>query len=92
MLLDRVRAELRKRHYSPRTEEAYLSWIRRFLRFHGMRHPRDLGKSEIEAFLSRLATGSNVSPATQNQALAAILFLYRDVLGRRRNRSASRSC
>jgi len=78
-LAGRAGAELRKRHYSPRTEEAYLSWIRRYLRFHGMRDPRGMGRQEVEAFLSDLATGSNVSAATQNQALAAILFLYRDV-------------
>ena len=82
-LLDHCRNELRTRRYSQRTEEAYVSWIRRYLRFHGMRHPRDMGKGEIEAFLSRLATRSNVSASTQNQALAAILFLYRDVLGTR---------
>lgn len=82
-LLDRCRREIRTRRYSQRTEEAYVSWIRRFLRFHGMRHPRDLGKREIEGFLSHLATGAGVSAATQNQALAAILFLYRDVLGTR---------
>ncbi len=59
-LLDQVRAELRKRRYSPRTEEAYVSWIRRFIRFHRMRHPRELGKDGIEAFLSALATGSRL--------------------------------
>ncbi|GAB4372780.1 MAG: hypothetical protein Kow00128_21840 [Deltaproteobacteria bacterium] len=80
-LSTRARDELRKRHYSRRTEEVYLSWIRRYLRFHGMRNPRGLNKPEVEAFLSHLATGSNVAAATQNQALAAILFLYRDVLG-----------
>lgn len=76
----RARLELRKRRYSPRTEGVYLSWIRRFLLFHGMRSPRGMGKQEVEAFLSHLATGQSVSAATQNQALAAILFLYRDVL------------
>ncbi len=80
-LLDRFRRELRTRRYSQRTEETYISWVRRFLRYHGMRHPRNMGKKEIEVFLSHLATASNVSAATQNQALAAILFLYRDVLG-----------
>ncbi|KRT73541.1 MAG: integron integrase [Deltaproteobacteria bacterium CSP1-8] len=80
-LLDRVRAELRKRHYSPRTEEAYLSWIARFIRFHRMRHPAEMARSEVEAFLSSLAVDLNVAASTQNQALGALLFLYRDVLG-----------
>jgi integron integrase len=80
-LLDRVRAELRKRHYSRRTEEAYIGWIRNFIRHHGIRHPREMGKEEVEGFLSHLAVGKNVAAATQNQALAALLFLYRDVLG-----------
>ncbi|MGB7971060.1 MAG: integron integrase [Candidatus Deferrimicrobiaceae bacterium] len=81
VLLDRVRDELRKRHYSPRTEEAYTSWIRRFLRFHRMRHPAQMARPEVEAFLSSLAADRNVAASTQNQALAALLFLYRDVLG-----------
>lgn len=79
-LLDQVRSELRKRHYSPRTEEAYISWIRRFIRFHEMRHPVSMGRSEMEAFLSFLATDRNMSASTQNQALGALLFLYRYVL------------
>ncbi|MGA6993833.1 MAG: integron integrase [Candidatus Deferrimicrobiaceae bacterium] len=79
-LLDRVRDELRKRHYSPRTEEAYTSWIRRFLRFHRMRHPAQMARPEVEAFLSSLAADRNVAASTQNQALGALLFLYRDVL------------
>jgi len=80
-LLDRARDELRKRHYRPRTEEAYLSWITRYIRFHRMRHPAEMAKSEVEAFLSSLAVERNVAASTQNQALAALLFLYRDVLG-----------
>ena len=80
-LHDRVRAELRKRHYSRRTEEAYIGWIRNFIRHHGIRHPREMGKEEVEGFLSHLAVGRKVAAATQNQALAALLFLYRDVLG-----------
>jgi len=80
-LLDRARDELRKRHYSPRTEEAYLSWITRYIRFHRMRHPAEMARSEVEAFLSSLAVDRNVAASTQNQALAALLFLYRDVLG-----------
>jgi len=80
-LVDRVRTELRKRHYSGRTEEAYVGWIRDYIRFHGARHPREMGKEEVESFLSHLAVRKNVAAATQNQALAALLFLYRDVLG-----------
>lgn len=81
-LLDRVRAALRLRHMSLRTEEAYVGWIRRYIRFHGLRHPDALGASEVVAFLSDLAVRGRVSAATQNQALAALLFLYREVLGR----------
>ena len=79
-LLDRLVAELRTRHYSPRTEEAYVFWFRRLVLFHGERHPRELGPAEIAAFLSHLAVRERCAPATQNQALAAILFLYRRVL------------
>ncbi len=81
-LLDRVREASRLRHYSRRTEEAYVSWIRRFIVFQGLRHPRDLGESEVTAFLSRLAA-DGLSASTQNQALAALLFLFDVVLGRR---------
>jgi integron integrase len=81
-LLDRVRQAIRVRHYSPRTEQAYVGWMRRFILFHGKRHPRDLGEREVTAFLSRLAT-DGVSASTQNQALSAILFLYEVVLGER---------
>ena len=81
-LLDRLREAVRLRHYSPRTEEAYVGWTRRFIVFHGRRHPRDLGAREVTAFLTHLAaTGSSAS--TQNQALSAILFLFEVVLGRR---------
>jgi integron integrase len=79
-LLDEVRELIRIRHYSIRTEEAYLQWIRRFILFHGKRHPRDMGAPELTAFLSDLAVRRNVAASTQNQALNAILFLYRDVL------------
>ena len=79
-LLDRVRETIRARGYSPRTAEAYCAWIRRFVLFHGRRHPRDLGPPEIEAFLSHLANEQHVAPSTQNQALAALLFLYVQVL------------
>lgn len=80
-LLERVRDRLRTLRYSVRTEQAYVDWIRRFIIFHDLRHPRDMGDREIEAFLSHLAVERNVSASTQNQALNAILFLYRHVLG-----------
>jgi len=79
-LLDQVRERIRVRHYSLRTEDAYLHWIRRFIFFHGKRHPREMGGPEVEAFLSHLATEGRVAASTQNQALSALLFLYRDVL------------
>jgi integron integrase len=79
-LLDQVREVIRMRHYSIRTEQAYVQWIRRFILFHGKRHPRDMGAPELTAFLSDLALQRNVAASTQNQALHAILFLYRDVL------------
>ena len=68
-------------HYARRTVSSYEHWLRRFLRFHRLRHPREMGKAEINAFLSHLATEERVSASTQNQALAALLFLYRTVLG-----------
>lgn len=80
-LLDRAREQIRLRHYSIRTEESYLGWMRRFIRFHQFRHPRDLGPNEVEAFLSSLAVEDNVASATQAQALSALLFLYRVVIG-----------
>lgn len=80
-LLDEVRKAMRLRRMSPRTEEAYVAWMRRYIRFHGRRHPRDMGASEITAFLTHLATEAKVSASTQNQALCALLFLYRVVLG-----------
>ncbi len=79
-LLDVVRDRIRARHYSLRTEQAYVFWIRRYIRFYRMQHPRDLGAPELEAFLTHLAVDAKVSASTQNQALAAILFLYRAVL------------
>ncbi|MGD1148338.1 MAG: integron integrase [Thermoanaerobaculaceae bacterium] len=82
-LLDRVRAALRARHYSPRTEDAYVAWIRRFILFNGKKHPKDMGDVEINTFLSHLATEGHVAASTQNQALAALLFLYQEVLGMR---------
>jgi len=80
-LLDQVRDAIRRKHYSIRTEQAYVSWIRRFILFHNKRHPRDMGAPEIEAFLTHLAVERRVAASTQNQALSAILFLYREVLG-----------
>jgi integron integrase len=81
-LLDRVRTALRTRHYSRRTEQSYVGWVRRFILFHGKRHPDALAEPEIAAFLSSLAERGHVSASTQNQALAALLFLYQAVLGR----------
>jgi hypothetical protein len=72
---------LQTRHGSPRTAEAYVRWVRRFTAFSGRRHPKELGPKDVEAFLSSLATKENVSASTQNQALAALLFLYKEVLG-----------
>ena len=79
-LLDRLRAEIRVRHYSIRTEEAYVDWVRRFILFQDKRHPKDMGAEEVRDFLSHLATERNVSASTQNQAKSALLFLYREVL------------
>lgn len=80
-LLDEVRRVLRVKHYSLRTEKVYVDWVRRFVLASGKRHPRDMGVAEIERFLSRLAVVGQVSASTQNQALSALLFLYREVLG-----------
>ena len=80
-LLDGMRERIRYRHYSLRTERAYCRWVVRFIHFHGMRHPRELDAGHVTAFLSTLANRGRVAAATQNQALAAILFLYREVLG-----------
>src|SRR5688500_10425423 len=79
-LLDAVRAEIRLRHYSFRTQKAYVDWIVRFIRFHDRRHPREMGGDEVKAFLSHLASALQVAPATQAQALSALLFLYKRVL------------
>lgn len=80
-LLDRVREEMRLRHYSLRTEKTYIEWIKRYIIFNDKRHPSGMGETEITAFLTWLATERKVSASTQNQALAAILFLYKTVLG-----------
>src|SRR3989338_5424063 len=81
-LLDQLRAALRLKHYSLRTEEAYVDWVRRFILFHHKRHPADIAEPEISAFLTHLAVDGRVAASTQTQALSAILFLYRAVLHR----------
>jgi integron integrase len=81
-LLDQVRQAIRTRHYSYRTEKAYVGWIRRFILFHDQRDPTEMGASEVSRFLTSLAVDRRVASSTQNQALAALLFLYKDVLGR----------
>lgn len=80
-LLDQVRERARYLHYSLSTEKVYLYWVRFFIRWHQLKHPRDMGAPEVEAFLTMLATQRHVSASTQNQALSALLFLYREVLG-----------
>jgi integron integrase len=79
-LLDQVRGKIRLKHYSLRTEQAYSDWIRRFIRFHGTRHPREMGAAEVESFLTHLAVEGKVAASTQNQAKSALLFLYKEVL------------
>ena len=79
--LDRVRESLRTRHYSVRTEKAYIGWIRRYILFHGKRHPAEMGAAEVSRFLTSLAVDRSGAASTQNQALSALLFLYREVLG-----------
>ncbi len=79
-LLEQVRTELRVNHYSKKTEEAYLGWIKRFILFHNKRHPNEMGKEEIQKFINHLSVEQNVSSSTQNQALQAILYLYKNVL------------
>jgi integron integrase len=79
-LLDRVRQAIRLKHYSYRTEQTYVAWIRRYILFHNKQHPQDMGVEEVQAFLSHLAVVDNVSASTQNQALSALLFLYKFVL------------
>ena len=81
-LLELVRAPIHFKHYSIRTEQAYVEWVRRYIRFHGNRHPSELGVSHLESFLTHLAAELSVAASTQNQAQSALLFLYRKVLGR----------
>ena len=80
-LLDQVRDRIRLKHYSIRTEDTYVEWTRRFILFHGKRHPREMGPGEVESFLTHLAVQGRVSASTQNQAKSALLFLYKEVLG-----------
>lgn len=80
-LLDQARYIIRRKHYSLRTEETYINWMKRYIFFHDKKHPKDMGVAEIEKFLTHLAVREKVSAATQNQAFNAILFLYREVLG-----------
>jgi integron integrase len=79
-LVEQVRNVMRLKHYSLRTERTYWNWIERFIRFHGLRHPNEMGEGQVTAFLTSLARGGNVAASTQNQALSALLFLYKEVL------------
>jgi hypothetical protein len=79
--MDQLRERIRYCHYSLKTEKAYVFWAKRYIRFHGLRHPRDMGKAEVESFLTDLATTRKCAPSTHKQALAALLFLYREVFG-----------
>src|ERR1043166_2959896 len=81
-LLQRMRANLRLRHFSSRTEEAYAAWVKRFVRFHRLEHPERLGDAEVTAFLSHLAVDRRLAPSTLTQALAALQFLYREIVRR----------
>ncbi len=81
-LLDRLRLALRARHYSRRTEQTYCHWVKKYIYFHNVKHPGEMGEQEINAFLTHLAVKEKVSASTQNQALCALLFLYRHVIGR----------
>ena len=82
-LLDQMRIAIRLKHYSPKTEKAYIQWTRRFARFNSLRHPREMGAVELNEFLTHLAIARNVSASTQNQTASALLFLYQHVLHRR---------
>ena len=80
-LLDQLREQIRYLHYSLRTEEAYVYWVKKFIRFHQMRHPHDMGQREVESFLTMMAVERKVSTSTHRQALSALLFLYQKVFG-----------
>ena len=82
-LLDQMRDVLRTQHYAIRTEHAYVDWAKRFILFHQKRHPTEMGRVEIEAFLTHLAVDRHIAASTQNQALSALLFLYKEVLCQR---------
>ncbi len=82
-LLESIRSEIRRRNYSYRTEQAYIGWVVRYVRYHGTKHPNELGDRQVEKFLNHLANERNVSASTQNQALSALVFLYKDVLQRK---------
>ena len=84
-LLDQVRDALRLKHYSYRTEQTYKDWIRRYILYHDKTHPKDMGEPEIQAFLTHLATERKVAASTQNQALSALIFLYRNVIHKELN-------
>jgi hypothetical protein len=79
-LLDQVRDVIRRKHYSIRTEQAYIDWIKRFIIYHDKRHPAEIAEGEVARFLTRLARDRDVAPSTQNQALSGLLFLYKEVL------------
>jgi integron integrase len=81
-LLDQLREQIRLKHYSFKTEQSYVQWVKRYILFHNKRHPKDMGEEEITRFLSQLAIENEVSASTQNQALSAIIFLYRHVLNK----------
>ena len=85
-LLDRVRQAIRLKHYSIRTEEAYVDWIKHYIYFHGIRHPAEMGAPEVQAFLTHLAVDQNVAASTRNQALSALLRLYENEESCRRGR------
>jgi predicted aldo/keto reductase-like oxidoreductase len=91
-LLDQVRDAIRLKHYAYRTEETYVQWIRRYILFHDKRHPIEMGKAEIEAFLTHLAVAGQVAASTQNQALSALLFLYREPNLTKRKNSPLPTC
>lgn len=82
-LLDQLRESLRARHYSRRTEQSYCHWVKRFIRFHNVRYPEEMDETEIKTFLTHLAVKEKVSTSTQNQALSALLFLYRYIMAGR---------
>ncbi len=91
-LLEPSAGPIRRKHYSIRTEQAYVDWIRRFVLHHNKRHPRDMGAAEVEAFLTHLAVAKHVSASTENQAKSGVLFLHKEVFGepRRGSKASSR--